>query len=271
MALIQVNFVSQTLFRTVPMQVILPVDKFYGKDVRREVKPFQTLYLLHGLLGNYTDWVTGTRIQRWAEEKNLAVVMPSGDNAFYIDQGIGNQYGEFIGRELVEITRRMFPLSHKREDTFIGGLSMGGYGAVRNGLKYADTFGAIISLSGALHILEEENTRVVGPELVCFGDLTAARASDKNPRVLVQQMKERMAQDSTVQFPRIFQACGTEDGLLGVNRTLRDFFRENGMDVTYYEAPGGHTWDFWDAFIKKAIDWLPLEAGEEGVNSGNVK
>ena len=137
MALIQVNFMSKSLMRMVPIQVILPVDKFFGEEgTEAEEKPFKTLYLLHGIFGNYTDWVSGTRIQRWADEKNLAVVMPSGDNAFYVDQpASANMYGEFIGKELVEITRKMFPLSRKREDTFIGGLSMGGYGAIHNGLK----------------------------------------------------------------------------------------------------------------------------------------
>lgn len=84
----------------------------------RENKPYKTLYLLHGIFGNYSDWVCGTRIQRYAEEHDLAVVMPSGDNAFYVDQPAGgNFYGEFVGRELVELTRRIFPLSHEREDS----------------------------------------------------------------------------------------------------------------------------------------------------------
>lgn len=115
MAFIQVSFMSKTLMRTVPLQVILPVDKFTFGQPEREEKPFKTLYLLHGIFGNETDWVHGTRIQRWAEEKNLAVVMPAGENAFYVDQpSIGAMHGQFIGEELVEITRKMFPLSEKK-------------------------------------------------------------------------------------------------------------------------------------------------------------
>ena len=110
MALIQINYVSNALQRTVPLQVILPVDKLTPDGKLPAEKKFKTLYLLHGFLGNYTDWITGTRIQRWAEERDLAVVMPSGDNSFYVDRpGTLNNYGKFIGEELVEITRRMFP------------------------------------------------------------------------------------------------------------------------------------------------------------------
>ena len=106
MALMEVNFFSKALMRPVTMNVILPADKvFFEEETEEENKPFKTLYLLHGVMGNYTDWVTGTCIKRWAEEKNLAVVMPSGANMFYMDHPNANEnYSEFIGKELVKIT-----------------------------------------------------------------------------------------------------------------------------------------------------------------------
>ena len=111
MALIQCNFISKSLMRTVPINVVLPTDKlsFPGQPVPEE-KPLKTLYLLHGVFGNYTDWVSGTRIQPWAEERNLAVVMPSGDNQFYVDNHRSNAlYGTFIGQELVDIVEGFAP------------------------------------------------------------------------------------------------------------------------------------------------------------------
>ena len=266
MALIQVNYVSNALKRTVPMQVILPVDKLTPDGKLPAPKKFKTLYLLHGYLGNYTDWVSGTRIQRWAEERDLAVVMPSGDNAFYLDYpATDNCYGQFVGRELVEITRRMFPLSDKREDTFIGGLSMGGFGAMRNGLKYHDTFGAIISFSGAFHFLEKMSLQCPEYFTSVFGDLQQAVASDKNPWVLAKVLAKQGEQ-----LPRIYIACGTEDRLLPQSRDFRDLLVANGFDVTYAEGPGDHNWDFWDTYIKKALDWLPLNEKSMGINSGNI-
>lgn len=276
MALIQVNFVSKSLMRTVPIQVILPVDKLaFEEDTAQEQAPFKTLYLLHGILGNYTDWVSGTNVQRWAEEKNLAVVMPSGDNMFYLDQEKEhNYYGEFIGRELVNLTRRMFPLSHKREDTFIGGLSMGGYGAIRNGLKYHETFGRIAGLSSAMVIdtLEERTneapmffeTRDYAERI--FGDLSEVKNSDKNPEWLLETLSKEKAV-----FPKVYLACGTEDFLLEPNRKLKKAMEAAGVELTYEEGPGGHEWDFWNRYIKKVIDWLPLEDdAKSGINSGNI-
>ena len=268
MALIEANFVSKSLFRSVTFQAIIPVDKFFRQDGAAQDKPFKTLYLLHGLLGNHTDWVSGTRIQRWAEAKNLAVIMPAGENAFYVDDPArAALYGQFIGEELIDVTRRLFPLSHEREDTFIGGLSMGGYGAVRNGLKYSGTFSRIIALSSALHLLESEpeNNRGGAFDPPCFKPFDEAVKSDKNPRVLIDRLAE-----SGAEKPEIFMACGTEDSLLESNRVYRDLFLEKGFDLTYIEEPGGHEWDFWDRNIRRALDWLPLGDAASGINSGNV-
>ena len=275
MALIQVNYLSECLMRTVPVNVILPVDKltFPGMP-KREEKPYKTLYLLHGIFGNYTDWVSGTKIQRWAEEKDLAVVMPSGDNMFYVDQEEShNFYGEFIGKELVDMTRKMFPLSRKREDTYIAGLSMGGYGALRNGLKYSETFGCIASLSGAMvvdHIAERTDdvpffidSRSFARSI--FGDLDKAEESDKNPKWLAKKLKEEGKN-----IPRIYLTCGLQDSLLEANREMRDFLKEQGADVTYVEGEGAHEWDFWNRSIKDVLEWLPLEGSQAGMNSGNV-
>ena len=269
MALIQVNYLSKSLFRTVPVNVILPVDKLDFETFSYASKDgykFKTLYLLHGLLGNYTDWVSGTRIQRWAEEKNLAVVMPSGDNAFYINSRISkNDYSTFIGKELVEITRRMFPLSDKREDTYIAGLSMGGYGALRNGIVYSDTFSHVIGLSSAVHHMEEGDTERFMVESL-FDDLDAALKTDINPRVaFTDLLKDKRP------IPKFYLSCGTEDGLYDANVRFREFLKENGADVTWDEEKHGHDWDFWDSQIKKVIDWLPLDEGTSGLSSGHVK
>ena len=244
MALLQVEFRSQALQRSVPLQVILPVEN------QNAPQKFKTLYLLHGLHGSCVDWVANTRIRRWAQAQDLAVVMPSGDNSFYVDRPLsGNCYGEFIGRELVEVTRRMFPLSDRREDTFIGGLSMGGFGALRNGLKYRDNFGAVISLSGAVDIFNMPMT----PEEEAFGEAifgTGAVASDKNPRVLIKLLKGK------ADLPRIYLCCGTEDPLLPQSRAIRELLEDAGFDVTYEEGPGKHDWDYWDANIQKVLSWL---------------
>jgi S-formylglutathione hydrolase FrmB len=258
MATLQVHFRSQALHRNVTLQAILPFDaKSGGKG------PFKTLYLLHGLKDNCAIWTAHTRIERWAMERELAVIMPSAENSFYVDMPVGSScYGDFgvyVGQELVEISRKMFHLSTRREDTFIAGHSMGGFGALRNGLKYHNTFGYIASLSGALQIFEypfDEAERNVLGEDACFGDLESAALSDKNPRVAAEAMFTSVPPSA---YPKVYLACGTEDYLLKANRVFADFLKQNGIDLVYKENPGGHDWDYWDTMIQDVLDWLPIE------------
>lgn len=272
MALIQVNYLSKALFRTVPVNVILPSDKISFETLDYQGVPasgYPTLYLLHGLLGNYTDWVSGTRIQRWAEDAGLAVVMPSGDNAFYIPgQAANSDYGAFVGEELPRVMRDMFPLSRRREDTFIAGLSMGGFGTLRNGMKYAETFSHLAAFSSGIHFFDPNFESLAGEETV-FGDLVEAAKTDKNHYVVLEQLKARVAAGE-VEAPKFWMSCGTEDSLMGVNVKFRDMLTDAGFDVTWDEEPRGHDWDFWDSQIKKVIDWLPLGASDATLGSGNV-
>lgn len=273
MALIQVNFISECLMRTVTLNAVIPFDKIQmSGNEKKKPRSFKTLYLLHGIFGNYTDWVSGTCIQRWAEDKNLAVIMPSGENHFYVDcQANGERFSEFIGRELPEKMRFLFPLSEKREDTFIGGLSMGGYGAITNGLKYSDTFGRIVGLSSGLIFDDLESDepdlteRVFGPDFkkTIFGETLIG--SDRDYHALARKLA-----DSGKPLPQIYLCCGTEDHLIAANRAYVRELKELGYQVSYEEGPGGHDWEFWNTYIKKAVDWLPLEK-TESIHSGHVQ
>lgn len=260
MALMQMEFKSETLKRTVTANVILPVEKFRG--------PYPTLYLLHGLTDNYNGWLSYTRIRLWAESTGLAVVMPSGENSFYMDilvkDGCLGDFGEYVGRELVEVTREMFPLSHKREDTYLTGLSMGGFGTCRNALKYSETFGKAAILSGALHFYEypvdwvETEGNTVG-EVRNFGNLEETRGTDRNPRYLMREIQN----DPTKQFPAFYVACGLQDVLLEANRSIAKALSEAGADVTYEEGPGYHDWNFWDEYIQHVLKWLDYSSASK--------
>ncbi|MBR2802811.1 MAG: acetylesterase [Erysipelotrichaceae bacterium] len=267
MAVLRVTYMSQALRRPVPLEVILPADRLGPNGYLDPAgKKYKTLYLLHGLLGNEEGWLHNTRVALSAAQKGLAVVMPAGENSFYIDADeplLHRDFGSFIGEELPLITRRMFPLSEKREDTYIGGLSMGGYGALRNGLKYADTYSRIIVMSPAIHFFEQEDFRSVMGEEAVFGDLQKAKGTDRDPRWLVKQLKERK--------PEIFLCCGLQDGLLPASHSFRDFLEEEKYPFVYREEEGIHDWFFWDKMLPKALDWLPLEEKKEGLHAGNVQ
>lgn len=205
------------------------------------------------------DWLCGSKIQELSLTHNIAVFMPSGENNFYLDDvDKGELFGEYVGQELVDFTRKMFPISTKKEDTFIGGLSMGGFGAIRNGLKYNDNFSRIIALSSALitkniaGIPEDFKDPVADYKYYrrVFGDLNELLGSENDPEALVLDLKKKKAD-----IPKIYMACGSEDFLLRENHDYRDFLVKENVDLTYVESPGVHDWNFWNEYIEKALIW----------------
>ena len=153
MVLFRGDIKCRSLQRRTSISVILPADNIHFLNDTEDIvpKPYKTLYLLHGLYGSDDIFLANTSIQKFAEDNKIAVVIPCGENSFYVDNEKSHEfYGEYVGQELLDITRNIFPLSHKRKDTFIGGFSMGGYGAIRNGLKYNQNFSKIAMISPAL-------------------------------------------------------------------------------------------------------------------------
>lgn len=277
MALIRIELFSRCLMRTVPVTAVVPVDnvRYEGEPQRPIELPYKTLYLLNGIYGNNMDWVCASDIMMLAQERNLVVIMPAGENHFYVDcAATGEAYGRFIGEELVRQTRAMFHLSDKKEDTYIAGLSMGGYGAIRNGLKYNDTFGYIAGLSSGFiydTMIKSDDSSVDYTQhrsfyQAIFGDLAKFKGSDNDPEALYLKLKS-----SGKDIPRIYMACGTEDFLIEPNREFKDFLVKEHADLTYEEGPGKHDYDFWSEYIKHVLEWLPLEEKSMGINSGNVK
>lgn len=250
MALISLNYLSKCLERKVTVNMIVPID-----NPKREMiqKPFKLLVLLHGYNGDHTDWLTNTDIVNYAEEKNIMVALPAGENKFYADNGItGEMYGTFIGDELICMLRNMFFLSDRREDMYIAGLSMGGYGALINGLRFHETFGYIGALSPALFLEERNNDRGKRFFETTFAGQEVIN-TEKDYHYLIGKSIERGER-----IPQIFLACGKQDfwsNGCGKFSTQLDKLK---IEHTYIEDEGDHDWSFWNTYIKKMLDWLPL-------------
>lgn len=264
MALFQCNFFSQTLYLNTNLNVIIPTfnsDELLNKKMFDYLRPgakYQTLYLLHGAYGDYSDWMRLTGIERYAQEKKVAIIMPSGANSFYQNMAHGERYLDYMSKELPKFVTTMFPLSDKREDTFVAGLSMGGYGAFKLALTNPERFSCAASLSGALDIeavlrgpISEHNTFSVNNIL----DLST-KISESDSDLFTLAKKRR---DEEVDLPRFFQSIGTEDFLYNINTAAKKKFELLGLDLTFEEHPGIHDWDYWDTHIQRVLDWLPLK------------
>lgn len=269
MSVLQINKYSIALSRLITFHVILPDDAIPmmiegNKNYERKPK---TLYLLHGFSGNTTDWLYGSRIQELAMQYNLAVVLPSGENSFYLNgKGTGRAYETFVGVELPDYCTKTFDFSDKPEDNFIGGLSMGGFGAIHTALKYPKRFGKMFGLSSAMiqydiaGMKPGEKNEIADYDyyLQVFGNLEHLDTSENNPDYLIREKKKRGEK-----IQPVFMACGTEDFILKNNRVFRDFLNSQNVDLTYYESEGIHDWKFWNQYLEPAICWGLEEKVEE--------
>jgi putative tributyrin esterase len=243
MALIQCQFYSEVLEISASMNVILPQQKG---------RLFPTLYLLHGLSDDHTAWCRQTSIERYANARGLAVVMPAVNRSFYTDMSHGAKYWTFVSEELPELARSFFPLSPKREDNFAAGLSMGGYGAMKLGLSLPERFAAVASLSGALDVNRLAAERFGGDIHLIVSDPSTIPGSSADLFALAENVA---GSDS---IPMLYHCCGTEDFLYDDNVRFREHCRKLGLPLTYEEEPGDHEWGYWDVKIKRVVDWLPL-------------
>lgn len=253
MAIAKVSLFSQSLGMQTACWVILPQRKDMEPDQRVKV-----LWLLHGFSGNAFDWVRKSNIDRYAKEAGIAVVMPSAFNSGYTDMVHGLKYYTFIAEELPKKLQAMFNLSVRREDNYIAGLSMGGAGCLKIGLSKPEQYAAIGCLSAGA--INRNGTMVKSRRYqILFGN-EALDGTMNDPYYLAEEiLKEKRP------CPRIFHCCGSEDFLLESAHETRDFFSKlpgNPFDYTYLEAPGAHTWEFWDAHIRDFIAYLNLPTPE---------
>ena len=225
-------------------------------DLRHYQRERYNLFLLHGLTGTDTDWLYGGVAQEMAIQYNLNVFMPTTGNSFYVDKGYaGANWGEYVGKELPEYIEKTFNIKLTRENTLIGGLSMGGYGALHTALDYPERFGACIALSSALIIHEyaaiaAHDRGVVPREMMAdiFGDPSKVEASVLNPETQFLNLKK-----AGKAAPKIYLACGTEDALIEHNRAFAAFMKANGADLIFEEGPGVHNWRFWNEYLDKGL------------------
>ena len=238
----------------VQMDVILP------QRARPSDAKYPSLYLLHGMSDDHTIWQRRTSIERYVEGKDLAVIMPCTHLGWYTDMHRGGKYWSYISEELPAICADFFPnISQRREDTYAAGLSMGGYGALKLGLRASGKFSKIAALSGGLDPLrifreagEDSDfapllSNIFGPADKAVGGMNDLFAS-------ASELK-----DSGSELTKIYMWCGFEDFLYGDNVAMRDHLTKLGYPLTYEESPGDHQWKYWDEKIQTVLEWIFAE------------
>lgn len=264
LSLFHCSFYSKILRTMAKVEVVLPspgsqesavmsLEELYNKKIQ-----YPVLYLLHGMNQDETVWLRKSNVERYAQEKGIALVMPYGENNYYTDMVHGLQYFTFLTEELPRFIQFSFPVLKEREHTFIAGLSMGGYGACKAALLKPEQYSAATCLSGAVDIeLMAGLAKEQGMEQLVeniFGTMDNFNTSSSNLFYAAKELKE-----SQKPIPKIYIACGTDDvECYGMNLKLKQCFENLSFPITYVEEKGKHEWDFWEKQIKKVLEWLPV-------------
>lgn len=249
MALLDVDLFSESLEMGTSLSVVLPQSTRAQIGVEAVPVPdhgWPVLYLLHGLSDDHTAWVRYTSIERYATAAGVAVVMPAVARSFYADEPHGHAYWAWVSEELPQRVAEMFRLSTRPQDTYVAGLSMGGYGAVRLGLTHPERYAAVASLSGALDLVGI----VERPDR---DDLVRRLFADGVP----EEANLFSLLEQAASVPPMHLSCGTSDELLADTESFAAAAREHGADVTVDLRPGDHEWGLWDAVVADVIGWLP--------------
>lgn len=256
MALIETHYFSDVLGMQTAMNVILPC--YPGEPARR---PIPVLYLLHGMSQDYSCWLRFSKIEQYADDFGLAVVMPDAGMSWYTDMKHGFRYMTHLTEELPAIVHRFFPaLSTAREDTFVAGLSMGAYGAIKFGMLRPDLF----SYVGAFSPPPDMEFHMRNPDFPdwehrlyhdIFGTEEQYHAEDGD--LYTQAPLRAEAAKNT----RFFLYCGTEDVYLPQSRSIAKALSDASYNMVYEESEGTHNFCFWDRVVKEFILELPLRGG----------
>lgn len=243
------NLKSSSMGREVPYRVVLPVDYKTKPDAR-----FGVVYLLHGLTGHFDNWTDKTRLAEYVAAHQFIVVTPEGANGWYTDSVTipNDKYETYIVNDLIPEIDGKYRTLANRENRYIAGLSMGGYGAIKFGLKYPAMFSVAGSFSGALGAtsFNETNSGAIGKSMASiFGpaDSDTRNAND------IFSIVRSLTPDRTRQLPFIYQSCGTEDFLFSNNREFAALLVEKKVPHEYRQHPGGHTWEFWDIHAREFL------------------
>jgi S-formylglutathione hydrolase FrmB len=248
-----VRFQSKLVGASLPYNVILPADYDTSTTTR-----YPVLYLLHGLTGHYSDWVSRSNVADYAQQYRMIVVMPEGNDGWYTDNaGIPtDKYESYILKELIPDVQQRYRTIEARYGRSIAGLSMGGYGAIKFGLKAPTTFVFAASMSGAFAVtrIAEKDLGQLGPVLM---KLYGPMGSDTRKANDIFDIIENLSAAQFAALPYFYFDCGADDPLPTVfasNRDLAKLMFDKKIPHEFRQLPGDHSWAYWDQQIPHVLE-----------------
>ncbi|HZT59199.1 MAG TPA: alpha/beta hydrolase family protein [Pyrinomonadaceae bacterium] len=249
-----VQFESKLVGAALPYNVILPADYRRGSSKH---KRYPVVYLLHGLKGSANDWVSDrAHLADYAARYPFIIVVPEGHDGWYTDSATvpSEKYESYIVEELIPDVDRRFRTIASREGRAVAGLSMGGYGSLKFGLKHPELFAFAASMSGALLApslaLDDSTPDWIRPSIArVYGPLGTPTRRDNDIFRIVREMPR----SSVASLPYFYLDCGTEDPFLQNSRDFSALLVEKKIPHEFRELPGTHGWPYWDRQVREIL------------------
>ncbi len=249
-----IQFQSKLVNSTLPYNVVLPPDY---ESPQARITRYPVLYLLHGLTGHYSDWTSRTRLAEYAAGYGMIIVTPEGNNGWYTDSAMTptDKYETYIVQELIPDVRNRYRTIETREARAIAGLSMGGYGALKFGVKYPDLFVFVASMSGALGAASWTEQDLRGHESIWHSLVEIFGPPDSPVRAAndLHQLYRGLPAERLSALPYVYLDCGTEDPLLQSSRALADILLTRKIPHEFRQLPGAHNWNYWNRQVAEVL------------------
>ncbi len=243
---------SKLMGREMPFRVIVPMGY---SDAANSAKRYPVIFLLHGLTGSHRNWTDLAKLTEYAKVSGAIIVTPEGENGWYTDGATNekDKYESYIIKEVIPEIDKRFRTIADRKNRVIAGLSMGGYGAVKFGLKYPEMFSLVGSFSGALGAarlsVTERSPASMRSLNVIFG---AADSETRQNNDIFKKIRE-ITPEKIKPLPFLYIDCGTEDFLFQNNREFIDLLIEKKVPHEYRQLPGGHNWPYWNKQVQEFL------------------
>ncbi len=215
---VTINFKSGAVNMPVMLDVLLPEN----------TKACKTLYLLHGMGGDRETWLLKSRIADYVDGKDIAVIMPSGNNKFFVNNVNGKAYQKFVAEELPAQMELWFSVSSKSEDRFVAGADMGGFGAVAAAVAYPGCFKAAVSFHNITYLkemcrkLDERTVQTV------FG-------SEKHCEKMLSELEQKLC-----------EKVGAKDDIENMSETM----------YVLFDQPDNADWSYLDECMREIVDFI---------------
>lgn len=239
MAFASVNYYSHSLEHASSFNILFP-------DSPDAKEPWGVYYLLHGLSDDHTTWMRRSLIERYTLGMPLVVVMPDGGRGWFTNAEVGDAYEDDLLKDVMGLVERNFPVKKERAGRAIGGLSMGGFGAIKLALKHPKLFASANSHSGVLGLLRNpfEGKLLMKEFVPIFGE--DSRGGPEDPFALAEEVDRE-------HLPALWIDCGEEDPFLLQNRAFHAHLDKLEIPHVYQEFPGTHNWQYWGEHVREAL------------------